>query len=137
MAHRGGVEKWGVSGSARLSPGSGGRGLSLALSPRWGASASGLARLWDEGMAGRRASSDAAGAGTARLEAELGYGFGVWEGTGTPHAGFGYEGSGARRWRPGTRFAVGPDLAVSLQAKRKEGPAAPERGARLELRLRW
>ncbi len=142
VAHEGDVEEWGVSGSARLSPGSGGRGLSLALSPRWGASESGLARLWDEGMAGRASSSgaaDAAAAGTARLEAELGYGFGFWEGTGvmTPHAGFGYEESGARRYRLGTRFAFGPDLAVGLQAERKEGPADPEHGARLELRLRW
>ena len=35
-AHEGDVEEWGVSGSARLSPGSGGRGLSFTLSPRWG-----------------------------------------------------------------------------------------------------
>jgi len=137
VAHEGDVEEWGVSGSARLSPGSGGRGWSLALSPRWGASESGLARLWDEGMAGRRASSG--GAGTARLEAELGYGFGVWDGAGvmTPHVGFGYEEGGARRWRLGTRSAFGPDLAVGLEAERKEGAAAPEHGARIDLRLRW
>ncbi len=139
-AHEGDVEEWGVSGSARLSPGSGGRGLSFTLSPRWGASESGLARLWDEGMTGR-ASSDAADADAdvARLEAELGYGFGFWERSGvmTPHAGFDYEESGARRWRLGTRFAFGPDLAVGLQAERREGPADPEHGVGLELRLRW
>ena len=55
----------------------------------------------------------------------------------TPHAGFGYEEGGARRWRLGTRFAFGPDLAVGLQAERKEGPAAPEHGARIDLRVRW
>ena len=144
VAHEGDVEEWGVSGSAQLSPGSGGRGLSFTLSPRWGASESGLARLWDEGMAGRRASSGSSGAAaaaanTARLEAELGYGIGFWERSGvmTPHAGFGYEESGARRYRLGTRFAFGPDLAVGLQAERKEGPAAPEHGARIDLRLRW
>ena len=142
VAHQGDVEEWGVSGSARLSPGSGGRGLSLALSPRWGASESGLVRLWDEGMAGRASSSgaaDAAAAGTARLEAEVGYGIGFWERSGvmTPHAGFGYEESGARRYLLGTRFAFGPDLAIGLQAERKEGADDPEHGARLELRLRW
>ena len=136
-AHEGDVEEWGVSGSARLSPGSGGRGLSLTLSPRWGASESGLARLWDEGMTGR-ASSDA-DTDAARLEAEVGYGYGFWERSGvmTPHAGFDYEESGARRWRLGTRFTFGPDLAVGLQAERKEGPATPEHGVGLELRLRW
>ena len=135
VAHGGDVEEWGVSGSARLSPGSGGRGWSLALSPRWGASESGLARLWDEGMAGRRASSSG-GAGTARLEAELGYGFGVWGGVMTPHVGFGYEEGGARRYRLGTRSEFGPDLAVGLEAERKEGAAAPEHGARIDLRLK-
>ena len=141
VAHEGDVEEWGVSGSARLSPGSGGRGLSLSLSPRWGAAESGLARLWDEGMAGRRASSGDAttDANTARLEAELGYGFGVFEGAGvaTPYLGFGYEEGGARRWRLGTRSAFGPDLAVGLEAERKEGAAAPEHGARIDLRLKW
>ena len=139
VAHEGDVEEWGVSGSARLSPGSGGRGWSLALSPRWGAAESGLARLWDEGMAGRASSVDGGDAGGARLEAELGYGFGFLEGTGvmTPHVGFGYEEGGARRWRLGTRSAFGPDLAVGLEAERKEGAAAPEHGARIDLRLRW
>ena len=103
-----------------------------------GASESGLARLWDEGMTGRASSGDA-DADVARLEAELGYGIGVWERSGvmTPHAGFGYEESGVPRYRLGTRFAFGLDLAVGLQAKRKEGPAALEHGARIDLRLRW
>ena len=136
-AHEGDVEEWGVSGSARLLPGSGGRGLSFTLSPRWGASESGLARLWDEGLTGD--ASSGADADTARLEAELGYGFGVWEGSGlaTPHAGVGYGNDGARRYRLGTRFAFGPDVAVGLEAERREGAATTEHGAGLELRLRW
>ena len=143
VAHQGDVEEWGVSGTARLSPGSGGRGLSLALSPRWGASESGLARLWDEGMTGRASPGAAADADadtdTARLDAEVGYGIGFWEGSGlaTPHAGVGYGNDGERRYRLGTRFAFGPDVAVGLQAERKEGTATPEHGAGLELRLRW
>ena len=138
-AHEGDVEEWGVSGSARLSPGSGGRGLSFTLSPRWGASESGLARLWDEGMTGGASSGDDTDADTARLEAEVGYGIGFWEGSGlaTPHAGVGYGNDGERRWRLGTRFAFGPAVAVGLEAERKEGAAAPEHGAGLELRLRW
>ena len=130
-AHEGDVEEWGAAASARLSPGSGGRGLSLSLSPRWGASESGLARLWDEGMAA------SGGTGGARLEAELGYGFRAWAGSATPYAGFGYEDGGARRYRLGTRFAFGPDLAIGLEAERKEVADDPEHGARIELRLGW
>ena len=55
----------------------------------------------------------------------------------TPHVGFGYEEGGARRYRLGTRSEFGPDLAVGLQAERKEGAADPEHGARIDLRLRW
>ena len=136
VAHRGAVEEWGVSGSARLSPGSGGRGWSFALTPRWGASESGLAQLWDEGMAGRVLPGAAA---AARLETELGYGFALRRGTGvvTPHAGFDYEADGARRYRLGTRFAFGPSFAVGLEAEREEDAAGPGHAARIDLRLRW
>ena len=130
-AHEGDVEEWGAAASARLSPGSSGRGLSLALSPGWGASESGLARLWDEGAA---ASGDAGG---ARLEAELGYGFRAWAGLATPYAGFGYRESARRRWRLGTRFEFGPDLALGVEAERRDGDARPEHGVRIQLRVRW
>ena len=137
VAHRGAVEEWGVSGSARLSPGSGGRGWSFALMPRWGASESGLARLWDDGMAGRVPTG--AAADKARLETELGYGFAFRKGAGvvTPHAGFDYEAGGTRRYRLGTRFAFGPDFDVGLGAEREEGAAGPGHAARIDLRLRW
>ena len=128
-AHEGDVEEWGAAGSARLSPGFGGRGLSLSLSPGWGASESGLARLWDDGAA--------ASGGGARLEADLGYGFRIWAGLATPRAGFNYEESGQRRWRLGTRFEFRPGLALDVEAERKEGVADPEHGVRLELRVRW
>ena len=90
-------------------------------------------------MAGRRTSSGVVVADTVRLEAELDYGFGMWGGAGvmTPHVGFGYEEGGARRYRLGTRSEFGPDLAVGLQAERKEGTADPEHGTCIDLRLRW
>ena len=136
VAHRGAVEEWGVSGSARLSPGSGGRGWSFALTPRWGTSESGLAQLWDEGMAGR---ASPGAADKVRLETELGYGFAFRRGAGvmTPHAGFDYEAGGTRRWSLGTRFAFGPDFDVGLEAEREEGAAGPGHAARIDLRLKW
>ena len=130
-AHEGDVEEWGAAASARLSPGSGGHGLSLALSPGWGASESGLARLWDEGAAA------SGGAGGARLETELGYGFRAWAGLATPYAGFGYRESARRRWRLGTRFEFGPDLALGVEAERRDSDARPEHGVRIQLRVRW
>ena len=137
-AHEGDVKEWGVSGSARLSPpGTGGRGLSFELAPRWGASESGLGRLWEDGVAGR--ASSGGGAARSRLEAELGYGYGVWDRAGvlTPYGGFGYEEGGARRYRLGTRLGLGGAIDLSLEAERKEGAAKPEHGVGLELRIRW
>ncbi len=139
-AHAGAAEEWGASGAARLSPGPGGRGLSFEVSPSWGAAGSGLSRLWNEGAAGRGSSSpDGGGAGAARLEAELGYGIGFWRGAGvaTPHAGFGYEENGDRRYRLGTRFELGPRFAVGLEAQRKETATHPEHGVKIDLRIRW
>ena len=136
-AHEGDVKEWGVSGSARLSPGTGGRGLSFELTPRWGASESGLGRLWEDGVAGR--ASSGGGAARSRLEAELGYGYGVWDRAGvlTPYGGFGYEEGGARRYRLGTRLGLGGAIDLGLEAERKEGAAKPEHGVGLELRIRW
>ena len=68
VAHGGGMREWGASGALRLDPGADGRGLSLSLTPSWGETGSGMARLWDEGMAGRAANDDAAEAGRGRLE---------------------------------------------------------------------
>ncbi len=134
-AHAGAMEEWGASGSVRLSPDPDGRGLSFELSPQWGASESGLSRLWNEGVAGR--GSPDGGAGAARLEAELGYGFRDGAGVATPYAGFGYEEDGDRRYRLGMRFELGPRFAVGLEAERKEGAIRPEHGVRFDLRLRW
>ncbi len=138
-AHAGAVEDWGVSGSARLLPGPGGRGPSFELSPGWGASESGFGRLWSEGVAGRASSDEGGEEGAARLGAELGYGFGVWGGAGvvTPHAGFGYEEGGDRRYRLGVRLELGPSLEAGLQAGRAEGAADPEHDVKLNLRLMW
>ncbi len=135
-AHAGAAEEWGVSGSARLSP-PGGRGLSLALSPRWGASDSGLSRLWDEGVAGRGSPVGGSDAGAAGLEAELGYGFREGAGLLTPSAGFGYGDGGARRWLVGTRFDLGPALAVSVATERRDGAADAGHALRIDLRMNW
>ena len=131
-AHEGALKEWGAGGSIRLEPADG-RGLSLRLEPRWGAAESGLGRLWDEGVPGRPAN----GGGEARLEAELGYGLPALGGAGvtTPYAGFGYD--GARSYRLGTRMNLGPNLALGIEAERKETAANPEHAVRLELRIRW
>ena len=85
-----GYREWGASGSVRIDPGASGRGLSLTLSPTWGAAASGTERLWGlrdaSGLGARDGEFDA----ERRLDAEVGYGFSVLDGRGvaTPYAGW-------------------------------------------------
>ena len=139
VAQAGGMREWGASGSLRYAPGPDGRGLSLALSPSWGRAENGMERLWDEGMAARTPSIDS-GATGAGLEAELGYGFRMQDGAGvlTPHAGFGYEARGRRRYLLGTRFEFGPGLSLNIEAERRDSPAdRPDNGLRIDLRARW
>ena len=137
LAHGGDAEEWGVGGALRVAPGADGLGLSLALSPSWGAADSGLARLWSADAA--RAD---AGGGSARpsgrLDAEAGYGVRALGGVATPLAGFALTGDRSREWRVGGRFALAEALDLALATSLRESRAGPpDRRIALDLRLRW
>ena len=134
VAHGSDVEEWGASGSLHMDAGGDGRGLSLSLSPAWGAAGSGLARLWEEGMASR---DGVGGEGGGRLEGELGYGLAAWgeAGTLTPYGGLAL-GSGERRYSLGQRLALGTALGLKIEATRSEHPTTSH-GLALELRMNW
>ena len=124
-----GYEEWGASGAVRIDPGPSGRGLSLTLSPSWGAASSGVDRLWSLADAqGLAANDDLDPAG--RLDAEAGYGLGGPDGLGTvtPYAGLALSGAGERTWRVGARWQVAPSISLNLEGMRGEpanddGPA--------------
>ena len=137
-----GYEEWGASGSIRLDPGAGGRGLSFSLAPAYGTPSSGVEGLWSA----RDARGLAPGGEfepESRLEAEVGYGLGLGGGfTGTPYAGLGLSESG-RDWRVGWRLApagAGPAFSLDLEGVRRESAnddVPPEHGAMLRAALRW
>ena len=134
LAHGGDAEEWGVGGALRVAPGSGGLGLSLALSPSWGAADSGLARLWSADAARADTSQRAGG----RLDAEAGYGLRALGGVATPLAGFALSGDRSREWRVGGRFALAEALDLALATSLRETPTGgPDRRIALDLRLRW
>ena len=131
-----GARERGVSVTARVGPGARGRGLSLSLSPRWGAGTGAAEALWRDGMP-RRA---AGGADTGAVDARIGYGLALTpEGVLTPFAETGLAGDENRHLRIGTRFDAGRDgLAVELAGERREGGAAEAGHAlKLDLRLRF
>ena len=125
----------GLSATVRLDPEAGGRGLSLSLTPRWGASAAGSGALWREEAPGASGASE-----DGALDARLGYGFALAPEAGgvlTPFAEAGLAGGDDRRLRLGTRFeARRGALALELAGERRESAAArPEHAVRLELRV--
>ena len=130
-----GTRESGVSVTARVGAGAHGRGLSLALSPRWGAGTDGAEALWRDEAPQASGASDA-----GALDARLGYGFALAPGAGgllTPFAEAGLAGADDSRLRLGTRFeARRGALALELAGERRESAAAqPEHAVRLELRV--
>ncbi len=139
-----GAEESGVSVTARMGPGARGRGLSLSLSPRWGAGTGGAEALWRDELPGPAGSG-----GTAAMDARIGYGFSWapygldgWNGLLTPFAETGISGQSgndSRRLRLGARFeASRMNLGVELAGERREnGTSEPEHALRLDLGLRF
>ena len=124
----GGYEEWGASGSLRMAPDPSGRGLSLSMTPSWGAQGQ-TGRLWSEApkaLAGTGGGEQPGG----RLDTEVGYGLSALGGTGTPYAGLGLGDGGARDWRLGWRFTSERlhSLSLGVEATRRE-PANPGSGS--------
>ncbi len=132
-----GYDEWGVSGSLRIVPDPTGRGMSLSMTPSWGAEGQG-GRLWDtqpSALAG-----DGGEPPPARLDTELGYGLSLTDGlTGTPYVGLGL--GEARDYRLGWRLASGrwQSFSLGLEAARREAANddAAEHGAKVRGGLRW
>ena len=131
ISHSGDYEETGVSGLVQIAPGGSGRGLALVVQPAWGQTGSGVHQLWEHGV-----TAGALPADQARLNAEIGYGFGASHGLGlvTPYAGLGLANEGAQSWRIGTRWQVSAYGSVILEGTRYE--AANDNGAAHGLMLR-
>ena len=127
-----GYEEWGASGAIRITPSASGRGLTLSIAPQWGRTGSATEQLWSARDA-TALGPDRAFEGDARLALDAGYGVGVGHGVLTPYAGLTLGDAGSRTVRTGTRWQLGPDIVVGLEATRQTSDASE--GAN-EVRLR-
>ena len=127
--------EWGASGSLRIVPGPDGQGLSLTISPTWGAAASGVEGLWArQTTAGLAQNNRRAPAG--RLNAEVGYCFAAFDtGLLTSYAGTVLAEGQARTYRLGTRLQMNggqaTGLTLSLEGRQESaGPQPVNQGLR-------
>ena len=111
-------KEWGASGLIRLDPGAAGQGLAFSLVPSYGQTASGVQRLWDQGLP--QGASATQQAPTGRLAAEVGYGLAAFAGQGlvTPYGAV-MLGGGTQQYRVGSRLELGPALRLSLEGTRQ------------------
>ena len=132
--------EWGASGSVKIDPGATGRGLSLSLSPAWGADSGNAERLWGLGDARGLAGNDSFEP-AGRLDAEAGWGLGAFGGRGlmTPFAGLSLSDAGERTWRSGVRWTLGPDTAFGVEGTLREAANdnEAEHGVRFKFIARW
>ena len=78
------------------------------------------------------------GSPVARVDVEMGYGLAAFAGTLTPYGGLGLSEGGARGYRMGARFRIGPAFELGLEGERRE--SRTERaghGVMLRGRMRW
>ena len=116
-------EEQGFGVRFRYDPEPPGLGPWVSLAQTWGEPASGLHRLWHEGV-GNLTGHDPQG---RRLVLEVGYGFPALGGSGalTPYGAVSLEDSDARAYRLGTRVSLGSSARLSLEGERRARPAAP------------
>ena len=119
-------DEWGASANVRLAPGMNGQGLSLTLSPTWGAASSGIDGLWSRQTTVGLAPQGNRAAPTGRLNAEVSYGFTPFgPGLLTPYAGTVLTDGAARTYRLGTRWTSISGLTLNLEGQR-QAPAADQ-----------
>ena len=125
-----GYDEWGASGSVRIDPGASGRGLSLTLTPTFGAASSGVEQLWTHRDA-TGLTPDGEFEAESRFETELGYGIGLRRNHGllTPYTGLSLGEGGDRTWRTGTRWKMAEQATLGLEATRSEAQNAPAMNA--------
>ena len=113
-------EERGIALRFRYDPYTLGVGPWVSLSQSWGETAS-VERVWQEDPVHPLPQNELA----QRLDAEFGYGIRMFHGRGslTYFGAMSLAGDDGRRYRMGSRLALGPSAQVSLEAERRDLPA--------------
>ena len=123
--HDGDHEEWGIEGHLGVSPGAGGRGLSLSVRPGYGDSGEGgIGRLWRQEVS-EVGDTRAGGDEAARLETRLGYGLSLpgYAGVFTPYTGMTV--GAAEGYRIGVSWKADSRFDLDLVGERRESGGGP------------
>ena len=117
-------EEWGIEGHIGVSPGAGGRGLSLSVRPGYGDSGEGgIGRLWRQEVS--EVGDTRAVDEEARLETRLGYGLFLpgYAGVFTPYTGMTV--GATEGYRIGVSWKAGSRFDLDLVGERRESGGGP------------
>ncbi len=135
-------DEWGLSALLRIDPSADGLGGFLTLAPSWGATETGVARLFDAAPASAFANGGAPLPPRARMEAEYGYGFGVARRGAlavlSPYARLGLGEAGERTLRFGAKYLLESAFSFEFELERREDELlAPAQRFMLRGEYRW
>ena len=131
---KGDTEEWGLSGLITYNPAANGRGLSFSLTPGYGVTASGVERLWQQGLDdGLEAQGGNDNNYTPNLDLRLDYGMDVpgMPGLVTPYTEFSFGATGDT-YRLGLQWQRSKWFDLKLVTEREEGQITVEHRIYLE-----
>ncbi len=128
-------DEYGASVTASLMPGADGLGLSMAVTPTWGASERALGEA-DANLFGRHAADR--GRDALSLSSRVAYGIAAGRGVVSPFAELSLHRDDSRRMRIGSRYSLGSAVDLELFGARSGyGSGDPEHSVELTSRIRF
>ena len=128
-------QEYGASLTASLAPGANGAGLSLAMTPTWGAPTNSLDSI-DASLFPQHADHGRTGTDSLSLSSRVSYGFATAEGLLSPFAEFSLHHGDSHRTRVGSRYSLGSTVDMELSGDRMSGgTGSAEHSVQLRARI--
>ena len=124
VAHQSGYREWAAGGRLNLDLAPNRQGFSASVAPSYGATASGVDRLWDGGAAAVATSATGTSAPQGRVDAELSYGIlAADEVLFIPYGGITAVEDGTWRYQVGGKLELEPDFGLTIEGAHDAAPS--------------
>ena len=123
-AHQSGYREWAAGGRVSLDLRRDGQGLSVSVTPGYGQTASGVRRLWQDGVAHLTSAASRGNDARASVAADVRYGIPFTDGAlFTPYGGIAAIDNGALRYHAGGKLEFAPAFSLDLRGEHAAVPA--------------